>query len=126
MPRRNTMRRFEPRYGVSATMIEVEAKALGREVDDYEILAPSDVEQKLKERHEKCKHSWEHLGLLLAGLSEREQRVIYCLLYRDFYHILELYLCHVRARNPALVQQVPRATKPDALAGEFREWLFDR
>jgi hypothetical protein len=45
MPRRSYVRRFEPRYGVSQAAVDVEAVALGREVEDYGVLARSDLHQ---------------------------------------------------------------------------------
>ncbi len=68
MPRKKLSRRFEPRYGVSAAMIEEEAAWLGREVQDHEVLAVADVEEKRSERQTLCGHSWKHLRLLMDDL----------------------------------------------------------
>jgi hypothetical protein len=47
-------------------------------------------------------------------------------LFRDFYHILELYLCNVRTKHPELSTPSPPPKKPTKSAdGEFSEWLFD-
>jgi hypothetical protein len=53
-------------------------------------------------------------------------RIIHSLLFRDFYHILELYLCHVRTKHPELsAQSPPPAASKKPTASEFSEWLFD-
>ena len=100
MPRKNLLRRFEPRYGVSAAMIEAEARSLAREAEDHELLSASELETTRSERRDACRQSWKHLCLLLDGLPERDRRTVHCLLYRDMYHILELYLAHLRGKRP--------------------------
>jgi hypothetical protein len=103
MGRYKKVRRFDPRFGVSMAAVEVEAKALAREIEVYAVLAPSDLEAKRVELHANCQHCWEHLQLLIAGLPEREKRTLHVVLFRDFYHILELYLAHVRTAHPQSV-----------------------
>lgn len=71
MPREKKRRRFEPRYGVSALMLDEEAKTIEREVKDYELLAHSDLNKKRDECHALLKQSWEHQRSLLADLPER-------------------------------------------------------
>jgi len=126
MPKRKFLRRFEPRYGVGASLVAEEAKALGREVEDCELAAPAEVDAWLAERHALCRRCWDELQLLLGHLPERDRRIIHCLLFRDFYHILELYLCNVRTKHPELSTPSPPPKKPTKSAdGEFSEWLFD-
>jgi hypothetical protein len=126
MPRRNLARRFEPRYGVSNSMVEEEAKWLGREAEDYETCSPAQVTDWLKERHASCRRRWKELQLLLGHLPERERRIIHCLLFRDFHLILELYLCHVRTKHPEFVaSNPPPVTLTKVADDEFGEWLFD-
>jgi hypothetical protein len=51
MPRRERVRRFKPRYGVSQSALDEETKAVEREADDYSLLARSDLEHDRQERH---------------------------------------------------------------------------
>jgi hypothetical protein len=126
MPKRNWLRRFEPRYGFGASLVAEEAIALGREVEDCRACALGQVKDWLTERHEKCRRCWDELELLLASLPEPEQQIIHSLLFRDFYHILELYLCHIRTKHPELSSTSPTPVKPRKPAlSELSEWLFD-
>jgi hypothetical protein len=126
MPRQKLARRFEPRYGVSIQMIEEEAKWLGREAEDYEAAAASEMDATLKDRHASCRKCWDEFQLLLGHLPEREGRINHCLLFRDFYHILELYLCHVRTKHPELSAPSLPPMKPKRQTDdEFSKWLFD-
>jgi hypothetical protein len=127
MPRRNKARRFEPRYGVSQAALEVEAGYLGREVEDYQVFAASDLEAKRVERQADCEHSWKHLHLLLDGMSEAEQRIIHCLVFRDLYLALELYLTYVKSRSPEASSASPSPVKAPGRSQsdpKFSEWLF--
>ena len=106
-------------------MIECEAGALGREVEDREVLAASEVEQKRSEVHAAAMHAWEHLVVLTQNIPERDRALIQSLLFRDFYHILEVYLAHVRAMGPPSVSLPrPSAAPKDTPPAEFTEWLF--
>ena len=128
MPRPKLARRFQPRHGVSQAALDVEANYVAREFEDYQVLAASDVEAKRVERHANCEHSWKHLNLLLDGLSEGERRIIQCLIFRDFYHILELYLTYVRSghstRSSGSPSPPPTARKRSETDDKFSEWLF--
>lgn len=124
MPRKTKARRFEPRYGVSEVTLQVEANHVAREVEDYEVLAVSDLDAKRTERHVNCEHSWKHLNMLLEGLADQKQRIIHCLLFRDFHQLLELYLTYVRATEPqSTVIGPPQHREPKP--SQFSEWLFD-
>ncbi len=127
MPRRRIARRFEPRYGVSASMVAEEAKWLGREVEDHEHLAIGEAKQKVQERRGLCERSWNHLKLLLKSVSERERTILHALFYRDSFHILELYLEFVRRKHP---EQPKAAVAPSSKtqtdpSKSFPESLFD-
>ncbi len=126
MPKRNLLRRFEPRYGVGAGVVAEEAKALGREVEDYEVQAANSVVEWLNERHALCRQRWDELQIILGHVSEQDTRIIHCLLFRDFHHILELYLCHVRDKHPEMSALASSQPIPPKRRGcEFNEWLFD-
>ena len=66
-----------------------------------------------------------HLQLLLSQLSERDRQIIHGLLFRDFHHILELYLCQVRTKHPELSVTPPLVKSKKPAPAEFSEWLFD-
>ena len=126
MPRRKLLRRFDPSYGVSMVAVEIEAKILQREVENMDVQSNSDVETRGNTAREKSKRCWDHLCLLTAGLSDRDRRIIHALLFRDFYHILELYLCHIRTKHPEGSAPSPLPQKPKKAAdSEFSEWLFE-
>jgi hypothetical protein len=125
MPRRKLARRFEPTCGASTAMIEEEAKWLRREIEDCQILSAAEVTKTLAARHTKCVQSWEHLQLLLTALPKREQRAIQCLLFGDFFHILELYVHHVRSMHPASAAPIHHAVNPPKADVPFSEWLFN-
>ena len=73
MPRLKLLRRFAPSYGVSMPAVEIEAKVLQSEVERMELQSASDVETRLNAVREKSKQCWDHLCLLTAGFSDREQ-----------------------------------------------------
>jgi hypothetical protein len=126
MPKRKLLRRFEPRYGVGASVVAEEANALGREVDDYEVQAANSIAEWLNERHTLCRQRWDELQVVLGHVTERDTRIIRCLLFRDFHHILELYLCHLRAKHPEV--SAPTASVPittESRDSKFNEWLFE-
>ena len=126
MTRRIKVRRFEPRYGVSQAAVEAEAIAIGREVDDYKLLALSDLESKRSDRHAACTRAWQHLQLVLGGMCERERMVIHAVLFRDFYHILEAYIAHLRGTHSDVPTPAPDRMKTAGAAPDrFSEWLFD-
>src|SRR5438046_2941383 len=100
MPRKKLLRRFEPRYGVSQAAVEVEAKYLGREVEDYEHSSSAEIESRHGACEKQSRHTWEHLQLLLEGLDEKDLRILEALLFRDVYHIAEVYLAFIRTKHP--------------------------
>ena len=126
MPKRTLVRRFEPQWGVGASLIGEEAKWLAREVEDCGACSLGQVKDWLKERYTKCRQCWDELEFLLSSLPEPERQIIHCLLFRDFHHILELYLCYVRTKHPELSAASAQPVKPKKQApAEFGEWLFD-
>ena len=126
MPRKKLLRRFDPRGVVSQIVVDEEAKHVAREAENYAVLARSDVETKLVERHANAEHCWRHLQELLSRTAEHERVIIRCLLFRDLYHILELYLAYVRTVQPerAAAPVTPGAVPTEA-EEKFAEWLFE-
>lgn len=126
MPGRKKARRFEPRYGVTQAAIDVEAGYLAKEVENYRLLASSDVSAKLTKRHADSKDSWDHLQLLLDSSAERDRQVLQSLLFRDLYLVLELYVTYLRSiQSNAATVSGPAPKKPSSPSLPFSEWLFD-
>lgn len=126
MPRPKLARRFEPRYGVSQAALDVESTYVIREMEDHRSLSPTDIDTKRITVHSNCKHSWEHLQLRLNAIPDQERRIIQSLLFRDFYHLLELYLTSIAKLHPATAKPFvssPRSKPVDP--SSFSEWLFD-
>src|SRR5437016_12000464 len=91
MPRTKRVRRFEPRFGVSQAAVEAEAKEVARELESYLLLSLNDLREKLRERQETWAFADGGLKVILRELPERERLAFQCMLFRDFYHMLELY-----------------------------------
>jgi hypothetical protein len=111
---------------VSQLALDEEARALDHEVKDYQVLAQSELNKMRDERHALMKHSWEHLQVLIEHLPDRDLAIVHALLFRDLYHVLELYMTHQKAEHPmppASDIAQPKACEPEF--GAFREFLFD-
>jgi hypothetical protein len=131
MPRKKLIRRFEPRYGVSQQMLEMEAKYVGREMEDYLLLSANDLQEKLTRLRQEWTQADQVLGNVVGGLGEREKLAVQCLIVRDMYHLLELYCTHLRTSvgTPAPASSPRRRTDTSAPSERilpFSEWLFDR
>jgi hypothetical protein len=135
MPKKKSIRRFEPRYGVNQTMIEIEGKYVTREFEDHLLLSADDLSERLKQLRERYHQSDATAEFFVHSLSERESLAIQCLLVRDFYHLLELYnhclaiMRPDRLEAPAPTPPLP-AKRVELVEGEkkmvpFSEWLFD-
>jgi hypothetical protein len=128
MPRKKLIRRFEPRFGVSREMIEVETKYVARDMDDYLLLSTNDLKEKLA----KLRESWQQADLVLEAailhLIDREQLAVQCLVVRDMYHLLELYCTYLRAQLPDVAASRAPSEKPRPMEDRklpFNEWLFN-
>jgi hypothetical protein len=104
-------------------MLEAEAKALAREVDNYLVLSTTDLREKLSKRGAAWNQADEALHTIVAALPERNRLALQCLLIRDLHHILELYLEHARSTQPEAIS-LPAAPQ-DILRTPFSEWLFE-
>jgi hypothetical protein len=122
MPRKKSMRRFDPRSCVSRVMIEAEAVAVAREADDYKLQSLSKLKEILAERRKLWQQTDESLRQLLSVMSKRDRLVIQCLIFRDFYHLLELFLEHARTQP---VSGTAGNTTDDEAATPFSEMLFE-
>jgi hypothetical protein len=125
MGRQRKGRRFDPHFPISKATIQEESKYLGREVEDYEVIAPADVQTKLVERHANCENTWNHLCLMIEAMPERDQRIVQAMMFRDLWYVLELYKTYLQP----ICQEISPNSKPPIKAKTaplaFTEFLFD-
>ena len=97
MARKKLARRFEPRGGVSQPMLEAECRFISRELEDYLLLSITDLRQKLNERPKRIAELEPHLQRLLSALADRERLALRCIIARDVFHIISLFLTFVQS-----------------------------
>jgi hypothetical protein len=124
------VRHFEPRYGVSREMANVEATYVGREHEDYMTLSTASMQQKLLELRGKWNEADQTAEKLVQCLPEREALAFQCLLVRDLFLLMELYSTCLKTKRDELGPQpvIPRSepiTLRSVRALPFCEWLFD-
>jgi len=96
MPRKNLARRFEPRYGVSQSMLEVEAKWVERELEDHMLLSTDELRKTLSNTQTKVGSAEKGLQEILGRLPDRERLALKGMLARDVLHIAALYETFLR------------------------------
>ena len=97
MPRRKLSRRFEPRFGVSQSMVDVEVKWVERELEDHLLLSTNESRERLAEIQTKVATTEEELKKTLSRLPDRERLALKCMLARDVFHIAALYETFLRS-----------------------------
>jgi hypothetical protein len=129
MPRKKLIRRFEPRYGVSREMVEIESKYVVRELEDRSVMSVADLQYKLA----KLKAAWQQADQVVEHtmrlLDERTQIAVQCLIVRDIYHVMELYASVIRSLSPELAdiplnKPIPTTPVKDKKL-PWSEWLFE-
>jgi hypothetical protein len=122
MPKRASRRRFdEPRRGVSQAMVEAEARELQRELDSYLVQSLTDLNETSQHRSQAYRNADDSLRMAVDHLPERERRAVMCMLGRDLYLVLEVYLAYVGGLQ--CEAPIPVAnSEPTQLP--FSEWLF--
>jgi hypothetical protein len=124
MPKVKKSRHFnEPQCGVSRAVIEFECKSVGREMENYLLLALAETKTMMAERLRSYEQADASLHEVVQRLPEREQVAVKCLIARDLHLVVELYLEYLRPRcsespAPAPIIQAQSAPTP------FSEWLF--
>ena len=122
MSKRIGRRRFdEPRYGVSELMIEAEARELDRELESYLLLSSNALKEKSERLLRSYRQTDESLHAAINRLPERERLTVMCMLGRDLYLVLAVFLNYLQKHEPEAhtsVQTAEPATVP------FSEWLF--
>jgi len=91
MPRRKLARRFEPRSGVSDSMLDVEVTYVQREVEDYRIYSHRELAERLQKRLTDLTVLEAELEFSVKNLSDRDRLVIRNLLARDCWYLGKLY-----------------------------------
>jgi hypothetical protein len=97
MPRRKLARRFEPRYGVNQSMLEVESKWVERELEDQLISSTSDLRKHLADTRAKAATTEECLQATLSRLPDRERLALKAMIARDVFHMGALYESFLRS-----------------------------
>jgi tetrahydromethanopterin S-methyltransferase subunit B len=96
MPRKHLARRFEPRYGVSQSMVDEETKWVAREVEDQLLRSTNELREHLSELQAKVATAEQSLQSKLGTLSDRERLALKGMLARDVFHIAMLYETFLR------------------------------
>lgn len=91
MPRKKLARRFEPRYGVSQTMLDAECKYIGRELEDYLLQSTNELRETLAKRQALISTAEEELQAAFRPLPDRERLALRCMFARDCWHMAMLY-----------------------------------
>lgn len=124
--KKEAVRRFEPRFGVSQNLVDHEARYVAREVEDYGLLSLNDLKQKREGRQIDWKQAHDRLEEKVRLLNAHEQVAVQVLLMRDCHHLFALYLSFVTSKiqsGDAPSRLVP-AMEDDAPKLPFSEWLF--
>jgi hypothetical protein len=114
MPRRKLARRFEPRYGVSQTMLEVECKYVGHEFEDYLLQSTNELRERLAKLKTLIGTAEEELHAAFSPLPDRERLALRCMFARDCWHMAMLYNQYLKQPDTA----VAAATGPSSPAAE--------
>src|ERR1017187_9704707 len=107
MPHRNIARRFEPRYGVSQPMVDMEAKWVERELEDQLVFSINELRKKLSDIQAKVASAEQGLKTTLSRLPDRERLALKYMLARDVFHMAALYETFLRSSR--LVQSATGA-----------------
>jgi len=122
MPKQRTRRRFdEPRRGVSQAMVEAEARELQRELDSYLVQSLTDLKEISQQRSQAYRNADDSLRVAVDRLPERERRAVMCMLRRDLYLVLEVYLAYVGGLQPEAPAPM---SNPEPTNLPFSKWLF--
>jgi hypothetical protein len=133
MPRKKLARRFEPRYGVSQSMIDVEAKWVERELADHLLLSTNELRKNLSDIQAKVASAEVGLREILSRLPDRERLALKGMLARDVFHIAALYETFIRGSQLVQGATGARQETPEEVdqkgnarrALVFREALFE-
>jgi hypothetical protein len=107
MPHRNLARRFEPRYGVTQPMVDMEAKWVERELEDQLVFSINELRKKLAGTQAEVASAEGGLAATLSRLPDRERLALKYMVARDVFHMAKLYETFLRSSQ--LVQSATGA-----------------
>lgn len=132
MARKKLARRFDPRGGVSQSMVDAESRYVAKELEDYLLLSITDLRDALGKRQRSVEEHEDQLQQFFAVLADRERLALRCMLARDISHIAALYIAFMTSTDAPQTtgatchrpeeqneQDEPRPALP------FNEWLFE-
>jgi hypothetical protein len=96
MPHRNLARRFEPRYGATQPMVDMEAKWVERELEDQLVFPINELRKNLSDIQAKVASAEQRLEATLGRLPDRERLALKYMLARDVFHMAALYETFLR------------------------------
>ena len=121
MPRRKLARRFEPRYGVSQVMLNVESKYVGLELDDHLIQSTNDLKEKLAGWQKQIVSVEQELLAKFTALPDRQRVALRSMLARDCWHMAMLYLTFLGSSVIHDVDQLQAATAKSVTPNELSD-----
>lgn len=125
MPRKNTARRFVPRYpAVSQSVVNEEAKYLAREVEDLLVLSLAEVRKFSDERYALATNAWTELQQSIASLPEIDAEALRAILFRDIFHALACCQSFCRSHSPDGTPRIIPDPKAIERHQQFSERLF--
>jgi tetrahydromethanopterin S-methyltransferase subunit B len=129
MPRRKLARRFEPRYGVSQSTLDVESGYLARELEDQLLLSTNELREKLSKLRDEINKLELELQSRLTRIPERERLALQSMLARDFWHMAMLYKTFLASSSvveaSGAVSPVPLEVDRNRDGLPFKETLFE-
>lgn len=129
MPRRNLARRFDPWRGVSRNTLEVEAGYVRREIENLQAMSLQELADRVVCLRQHGQQSSQSLRSLLDELPERAKLHMEAIIFRDFYHMMELYRtcigCEPQIEEDEAPPRVAELSTQQPAELPFREWLFD-
>ena len=114
MPKRKLARRFEPRYGVSQTMLDAGCRYIAKELEDYLLQSTNELRETLAKRQVLIGTAEEELQAAFRPLPDRERLALRCMFARDCWHMAMLYKQYLNQPDT----QVASATGPSSAAPE--------
>jgi hypothetical protein len=133
MPHPKLARRFEPRGGVSQSMLDHECKYVGRELDDFLLYSIAELRTRFSDLSAKIATAEEELEPRFRVLPDRERLALKCLIARDQFHLAMLYraflasspLEQATGASTLAVAELSNETDEAKPILAFRDWLFE-
>ena len=124
--KKEQVRRFEPRFGVSQNMVDHEARYVAREVEDCCLHSLNELKQRLLDRRADWKRAHDTLEQKVRLSDERGQAAVQALLVRDCHHLFELYLSFVMSKIQSgdAPSRLAPSVEEESPQLPFSEWLF--